>query len=56
MGLTARLEALERRHRDLHNRIESLQAEKAPDIYITNLKREKLAIKDEIVRIRNAER
>jgi len=54
MSIEGRVEALERKHRDLEARIESLRAERAPDEHITNLKREKLAIKDEIVRIQNA--
>jgi hypothetical protein len=36
----------------LHKRIESLQAEKAPDRYIAPLKKEKLSLKDEIERLR----
>jgi len=43
-----RIASLERKHRDLHVRIEALQAEKAPDKYIQPLKKQKLAIKDEI--------
>lgn len=46
--LMARLESLQRKHKEVHERIEALQAEKAPDKYTANLKREKLAIKDEI--------
>lgn len=53
MTIEGRLEALRRKHVDLHNRIEVLQAEKAPDIYINKLKKEKLFIKDEITRIEN---
>jgi hypothetical protein len=47
-----RLASLERKHNDLHKRIEALQGERAPDKYITNLKKEKLACKDEIERIK----
>lgn len=51
--MQGRLEALKRKHTELHNRIEVLQAEKAPDIYINKLKKEKLVLKDEITRIEN---
>jgi len=47
-----RLASLESKHDDLHKRIESLQAEKAPDGYIAPLKKEKLLLKDEIERLR----
>jgi hypothetical protein len=47
-----RLASLERKHRDLHVRIEALQAEKAPDKYIVPLKKETLAIKDEMERLK----
>jgi len=47
-----RLASLERKHNDLHKRIEALQGERAPDKYITNLKKEKLVCKDEIERIK----
>lgn len=46
------LASLERKHMDLHTRIEALQAEKAPDKYIVPLKKEKLTIKDEIERLK----
>jgi hypothetical protein len=49
-----RLASLERKHRDLHTRIDALEAEKAPDKYITPLKKEKLALKDEIERLKRA--
>jgi len=48
---TGRLASLESKHKDLHSKIEALEAEKAPDKYITPLKKEKLALKDEIERI-----
>lgn len=47
-----RLASLERKHNDLHKRIEALQGEKAPDKYITELKKQKLACKDEIERLK----
>lgn len=53
--MQGRLEALKRKHTELHNRIEVLQAEKAPDIYINKLKKEKLVLKDEITRIENGQ-
>ena len=46
--LADRLVSLQRKHRDIHSRIEALQAEKAPDKYIRPLKVEKLSLKDEI--------
>jgi len=49
--ISGRLASLERKHKDLHVRIEALQAEKAPDKYIVPLKKEKLAVKDEIKRL-----
>ena len=54
MSIDGRIEALKRKHKDLDDRIEVLQAERAPEHFITNLKREKLAIKDELARIQNA--
>lgn len=49
-----RLASLESKHKDLHTRIEALQAEKAPDQYIVPLKKKKLALKDEMERLRSA--
>lgn len=48
MSLIGRIEALERKHKDLHTRIEALEAERAPEKYITPLKKEKLMLKDEL--------
>ena len=48
MNIEGRIEALERKHTDLHRRIEALEAERAPDVYITPLKKEKLSVKDEL--------
>ncbi len=45
-----RMESLVRRHRDLDQRIIAMEAEKAPDLYINTLKREKLLLKDEITK------
>jgi len=47
-----RLAALESKHKDLHSRIEALEAERAPDKYITPLKKEKLLVKDSIEKLR----
>lgn len=46
-----RLASLERKHFNLHKRVEALEAERAPDIYINPLKVEKLKIKDEIAQL-----
>lgn len=48
MSIEARIDALERQHKELHSRIEALEAEKAPDQYVTTLKKQKLAIRDEL--------
>ena len=50
--LVDRLESLDRKHKELHNQIEALEAEKAPDKYVTPLKIRKLRIKDEIELLR----
>lgn len=44
----AYLESLQLKHKKLHDTIEALEAEKAPDEIITRQKREKLALKDKI--------
>ena len=51
MSPTYRVEILNDKHRDLHLKIEALEAENAPDSVITKLKKEKLKIKDEIERL-----
>jgi len=51
MTLHGRLESLRRKHNDLHDRIEALEAERAPGRYIKPLKKEKLIIKDEIEKL-----
>ena len=48
MSIEGRIEALERKHKNLHDRIEALEAERVPDIYTSPLKREKLIVKDEL--------
>lgn len=44
-----RIKLLTTRHKDLHNKVEALEAEKAPEKYIKSFKVEKLKLKDEIV-------
>lgn len=48
-----RIGLLQARHKDIHARVETLEAEKAPEKYIKSLKVEKLKIKDEIVYLEN---
>jgi hypothetical protein len=43
-----RIKLLEERHKKLHDTINSLEAEKAPGVYIKKAKVEKLKLKDEI--------
>jgi hypothetical protein len=50
-SLTNHLVALKNKHHDLDKRIEALYAEHAPDQYIVPLKKEKLRLKEEIVKI-----
>ena len=42
------VEYLTKKHAEIHERIEVLEAEKAPDEYIQNLKKEKLVLKDRL--------
>jgi uncharacterized protein YdcH (DUF465 family) len=51
MSIEGRIESLKRKHVELHDRIEVLEAERAPEKYITPLKKEKLVIKDELARL-----
>ena len=37
MSIEGRLESLERKRKDLHDKVEALEAEKAPEKYITPL-------------------
>ena len=46
--LEDRLISLQRKHKTLHDKIDALEAEKAPDRYIKPLKVQKLSLKDEI--------
>ena len=51
-GLRARLAALRQEHEDLDAAVEALEARPSPDmIRIARLKKKKLALRDEIVRI-----
>lgn len=50
MSVEGHIEALKRKHAALHNQIEVLEAEKAPDKYIIPLKKEKLKLKDQIAK------
>jgi hypothetical protein len=43
--------ALKNKHHNLDKRIEALVAEHAPDEYVIKMKKEKLKIKEEIVKI-----
>jgi hypothetical protein len=52
MSIEGRLESLERRRKELHDKVEALEAEKAPEKYITPLKRQKLQLKDDIAHLR----
>lgn len=52
MSIHGRLESLRFKHRTLHDKIEALEAEKAPDRYIKPLKKEKLTLKDEIEKLK----
>jgi len=44
----AYIQTLKKKHKHLHQTIEALEAEKAPDEVITLRKKEKLALKDKI--------
>lgn len=48
MSVANHIKALKDKHKDLHDRIEVLEAENVDDKYITPLKKEKLKIRDEI--------
>lgn len=51
MSIHGRVESLKMKHKDLHDRIEVLETERAPDKYIVPLKKEKLMIKDELEKL-----
>ena len=48
MSTEGHIKALKAKHRELHERIEVLEAENVNEKYITPLKKEKLKLKDEI--------
>jgi|TARA_B100001059_G_C17606004_1_gene462009 uncharacterized protein YdcH (DUF465 family) len=48
------VEYLEQKHKKLHDKLEAAEAEKAPEQYLKNMKKEKLALKDEIVSLKLA--
>ncbi len=55
MGADSRLDTLATRHADLEHAIEEENQRPLPDqLRVTQLKREKLRIKDEIVRLQHA--
>lgn len=54
MTIENRLIALKNKHHLLDKKIEVLIAERAPDVYIKPLKKEKLALKEEIVKIEDS--
>ena len=49
--LTNRLIALKNKHHNLDKQIEALIAERAPDEYVNRVKKQKLKVKEEIVKI-----
>lgn len=51
----ARKHVLEVKHKELHNTIEALEAENAPDDIIHKKKKEKLKIKDELEKLKVSE-
>ena len=51
MTIENRLIALKNKHHTLDKKIEALIAEHAPDQYVTPLKKEKLLLKEQIVKI-----
>lgn len=53
MSTEARIESLQRKHKELHIRIEAMRILRMPDAEITALKLERLRNKDEIARLSN---
>lgn len=53
MSKEARIESLTRKHRELDQVIEALEGERAPDTYIHQKKKEKLALKDELYKLKS---
>jgi hypothetical protein len=54
MEISDRIESLKAKHRELDSRIEVLYAERVDEKYITSLKKEKLKIKEEIIKLQNS--
>jgi uncharacterized protein YdcH (DUF465 family) len=52
MSIEGRMESLLRKHQELHNKVEVLEAEKAPEKYILPIKKQKLQIKDEMCHLK----
>jgi hypothetical protein len=53
MSIEARIESLQRKHKELHTRIEAMRVVNGSDTEITALKLQKLRIKDEISKLSN---
>ena len=53
MSKEARIESLTRKHRELERVIEALEGERAPDMFIHQKKKEKLALKDELYKLKD---
>ena len=51
MEFQRKIKHLEGKHQKLHNTVEALEAENAPDFSIMRVKKEKLLVKDEINRL-----
>tara|TARA_Y100000389_G_scaffold65275_1_gene61345 strand:- start:300 stop:494 length:195 start_codon:yes stop_codon:yes gene_type:complete len=51
MDVSHRIEVLTKKHKELHARVEAAEAENAPDEYLVTMKKEKLALKDEIEKL-----
>jgi uncharacterized protein YdcH (DUF465 family) len=51
MNAEGRLQSLLAKHKNLHDRIEALEAERAPDKFVVELKKEKLMVKDELEKL-----
>lgn len=51
MSLEVKINSLRMKHKELDTVIEVLEAERAPDDIISIRKKEKLAIKDELIRL-----
>lgn len=51
MSIEGRLISLKNKHHELDKKVEALIGEHAPDHYITSLKKQKLKIKEEIIKL-----